>query len=438
MAQTIHQLVVEGADRGKEIPVPAEGVRVGRSSRNDVVLRDDSMSRFHCRFELKAGDGLWVMDLGSSNQTLVNGQPATEQRLRVGDRVTIGGTIVRVVHDGSTGAEAGSAPVAPAPAPAIDLGLSIAPAAAKPKRTRTLLWLAAAMVLVAALAWLPKLKLARSITSALRPGVPTEVKPAASLPTLDLAYEKVDATASNIFRYALSLADGTLAVQIDDVRNQRHVRREARVDPAVIENLARALESSGFLDLLASYEGLAPGIHEAYDLTVTLGPRTQRVRVVNRVEPEAFASARTMVEEFGMNTLGLAALALEPAALLAKARDAYLSGRRLSDEREVHAANLSLAIRAYKETEWYLETIEPKPDFYAEALSRKADSERELQTRFDNLWFLSERAIKLADWKEAAKNLRQICDMIPDRSDERNRNAFKKLIDVERHLEPNR
>jgi hypothetical protein len=47
---------------------------------------------------------------------------------------------------------------------------------------------------------------------------------------------------------------------------------------------------------------------------------------------------------------------------------------------------------------------------------------------------MAEKAVKLRDWKEAARHLRIINEMIPDRSDDRNRNAYKKLVDVERRL----
>jgi hypothetical protein len=100
----------------------------------------------------------------------------------------------------------------------------------------------------------------------------------------------------------------------------------------------------------------------------------------------------------------------------------------------VSYGNLHGAIRAFTESEWYLETIEPKPDFYAEVLSRKTDCERDLQRRFDDLWFMAEKTVKLRDWKEAARHLRVVIETIPDRSDDRNRNAYKKLVDVERHL----
>ena len=104
------------------------------------------------------------------------------------------------------------------------------------------------------------------------------------------------------------------------------------------------------------------------------------------------------------------------------------------DEREVRNENLYNAIRSYKECEWYLETIQPKPTFYSEATNARNDCIRELQRRYDDLWFLAERSVKLRDWKEAERQLKVICEMIPDRSDERNRNASKNLVDVERHL----
>ena len=116
------------------------------------------------------------------------------------------------------------------------------------------------------------------------------------------------------------------------------------------------------------------------------------------------------------------------------ARAASLLGRSLYDQREVKHDNLAKAIRALQEAEWYLETIEPKPDFYAEAVALRGEAEREQQTLYEDILFLAERAIRLKDWNEAALQLRTICEKIPDRADSRHLNARKKLIDVERHL----
>lgn len=436
MPDTVHLNVESGPLKGKSVTVPTEGLRIGRSSRNDLSIDDPAISRFQCRLFFKPGEGLWCSDLGSANGTLVNGREIQEQRLQPGDAIVVGDSVLRVMNDreGSAPAAAETGPDAPPPAstaPVVDLGLhrerSTSPA---PPLRRRLLWLAVAMFCVVILAWTPKL--AKLVSAWRMPAGPAPAQTA--LPEIELAFERVEATNTNIFRYVLTITDNRLNVQVDDLPRDRHVRREKKVAPELLRDLGHAIETAGFFDLLNEYSGVAPGIYETTDVTLTLGARTHRVRVLNHVDPDGFLTVRNAIEEFGKNELGLAALAIEPAELIEHARQALLQGKKLYDEREVTYGNLFGAIRAFHESEWYLETIEPKPDFYAEALSRKSDCERELQKRYDDVWFIAERAIKLRDWKEAARNLRIISDMIPDRSDDRNSNAYKKLVDVERHL----
>jgi len=244
----------------------------------------------------------------------------------------------------------------------------------------------------------------------------------------------VEGCSSNIFRYLFDIKEGSLIVQVDDIQNNRHVRREKKIAPELARDLKRSLEATHLFGLRDDYSGLAPGIYEASDLSITIGVNTMRIKVVNHIEPEEFAAARSLIEEFGKNELGLAALAIDPATLVDKARASLLQAKKMWDEREVRDVNLFNAIRAYRECEWYLETIDPKPDFYGEVLSGKTDCESELKRRYNDLWFMAERAVKLHDWKEADRQLKVICEMIPDRSDERNQNASKTLLEVERHL----
>jgi hypothetical protein len=438
MAKRVNLIVESGPVKGREIAVPMEGVRIGRSSRNDISIDDAALSRFHCRLFIKPGEGLWLSDLGSANGTLVNGREVQEQRVRAGDEIVLGETTLRVVYDLDPEPPAGH--TFPSNAgdggkgtslPAVDLGLDKpGSAGAMPAFRRRLLWLGLGMILVVALAWVPKLSgLFKGF------GAPAVTAPVpAELPDVELRFERVEASSSNIFRYVLEIEGGRMSVRVDDLLQDRHVRREKSVAPELVKDLGHSIEAAGFFDLSEDYSGLAPGVHETTDMTVTLGARTHRVKVLNHIEPEALVTVRTAIEEFGKNELGLAALAIEPTELVNRARQAFLLGQKLYDEREVSYGNLHGAIRAFTESEWYLETIEPKPDFYAEVLSRKTDCERDLQRRFDDLWFMAEKTVKLRDWKEAARHLRVVIETIPDRSDDRNRNAYKKLVDVERHL----
>ena len=434
--QRTHLIIESGPDKGRLLSIPEDGARVGRSSSNDFVLSDISLSRFHCRFYFKDG-ALRVGDLASTNETLLNDQPVQDAPLAIGDRVHIGDTVLKVLCDVASIPAGEAPPAAPPPGDGakhgeVDLGLQPVPAPAGPaaaprtRRGRLVLIALAAVAVVAAL------YVAREFASS--PGRLRRGGGAAPGASLWVRYEKVEAGVSNIFRYALDLGERTVSVRIDDLQGARHVRREGRVDPAVLEELARDLEQCGFFDLAAEYSGLQPDIWDQMDLSLSIGVRTHRVKVVNRVEPEAFKAARVRIEEFGRNQLGLYAIALPPEKLLAMSREAWLQGQKLSDEREVRFSNLHRAILAFTEVEDYLETVEPKPDYFEDALQRREECRRALDAKLDDFLFRAERALKMNDLSQADENLRIILEMMPDRSDERHQKAYQKLVDVQARM----
>lgn len=78
-----------GPDAGQAHQMTERPLRVGRSPDNDIVFRDPATSGHHARLERRAST-FFVVDLGSTNGTLVNGEPVQEKELRHGDRITIG------------------------------------------------------------------------------------------------------------------------------------------------------------------------------------------------------------------------------------------------------------------------------------------------------------------------------------------------------------
>jgi pSer/pThr/pTyr-binding forkhead associated (FHA) protein len=74
-------------------PVP---VTIGRASDNTVSLSEDEFaSGHHARIESQR-DGVWIIDLGSTNGTFVNGARLDGRRkLREGDVVQVGDTELR-------------------------------------------------------------------------------------------------------------------------------------------------------------------------------------------------------------------------------------------------------------------------------------------------------------------------------------------------------
>ena len=84
-------LVFEDGSQKETISVTKEPVVIGRLSTNDVVLSDPNVSRRHA--ELRRDGGRWtIVDLGSTNGTVVNGKLAREHRLNDGDKLTFGKT----------------------------------------------------------------------------------------------------------------------------------------------------------------------------------------------------------------------------------------------------------------------------------------------------------------------------------------------------------
>ena len=91
MARTGAELIVldQRGEPSERISITREPVVIGRMSSNDVVLGDSNVSRRHA--ELRRNPEGWVLiDLGSTNGTLVNGKLAREHRLSDGDRLTFG------------------------------------------------------------------------------------------------------------------------------------------------------------------------------------------------------------------------------------------------------------------------------------------------------------------------------------------------------------
>jgi dipeptidyl aminopeptidase/acylaminoacyl peptidase len=83
-----------GPFAGRVVALPSEMVTVGRAPDNDVVVSDPATSGRHGRIEVRAG-AFWISDLGSTNGTLVNGEPVIEKQLADGDLIAIGQNTMR-------------------------------------------------------------------------------------------------------------------------------------------------------------------------------------------------------------------------------------------------------------------------------------------------------------------------------------------------------
>jgi len=85
------RLVVTGPPE-RVVPLDREVVVVGRGVEADLRLSDTGVSRSHAELRTAASGAVRVVDLGSTNGTLVNGQRVDDAVLVDGDRLVIGAT----------------------------------------------------------------------------------------------------------------------------------------------------------------------------------------------------------------------------------------------------------------------------------------------------------------------------------------------------------
>jgi diguanylate cyclase (GGDEF)-like protein len=82
------------------IPLEREEVTLGRALEADVRVNDARASRMHARINVErdssTGEALYrLTDLGSTNGTLLNGQPVKDAYLQDGDKITVGEHLMR-------------------------------------------------------------------------------------------------------------------------------------------------------------------------------------------------------------------------------------------------------------------------------------------------------------------------------------------------------
>jgi len=97
------ELVFDDDGAVRRMPI-RDGMTLGRSSDNDVVLRDFSVSRHHARL-VGEGAAFRLVDLKSTNGVKINGSAVADGVLQAGDRVEIGSFRLTVSDGGLADAD---------------------------------------------------------------------------------------------------------------------------------------------------------------------------------------------------------------------------------------------------------------------------------------------------------------------------------------------
>lgn len=90
--------ITQGEGEGKRVKLGDVPVTLGRSADCDFRLANRAVSRLHCRV-WRDNSGYWVRDLNSTNKTYLNDRPVVEARLKDGDFISVGGTVVQFTQE---------------------------------------------------------------------------------------------------------------------------------------------------------------------------------------------------------------------------------------------------------------------------------------------------------------------------------------------------
>lgn len=82
-------IIHRGPNRGERFLINSPETTIGRSSDNDVVLDDVTVSRKHANIR-RAGERFELIDLGSLNGTYVNNNSIARATLSSGDEIQFG------------------------------------------------------------------------------------------------------------------------------------------------------------------------------------------------------------------------------------------------------------------------------------------------------------------------------------------------------------
>lgn len=95
---------ISGKYQGGEFPIHDDReIVIGRSSELDMVLVEDMVSRKHSKISSFGGE-LSIEDLGSTNGTFVNGERVKFSKLKEGDRILVGTSIIKLMSVDEEGA----------------------------------------------------------------------------------------------------------------------------------------------------------------------------------------------------------------------------------------------------------------------------------------------------------------------------------------------
>src|SRR6478752_1845280 len=113
-------------------------IKVGKLSSSHLRIDDEAVSRMHAVIEIAGPGEIYIIDLGSTKGTLVNGQKVNKTKLQSGDQIILGGTKLVVTVGEPVAAQQDDGPT--------QVQMPVQPAAGAPAGRATVMGISAAQV----------------------------------------------------------------------------------------------------------------------------------------------------------------------------------------------------------------------------------------------------------------------------------------------------
>lgn len=112
--------IYKGAELLRTETLTQDIIKVGKLQSSHLRIEDDNVSRMHAVIEVTSPSEVFIIDLGSTSGTIVNGTKVNKTQLQSGDEVELGDT--RVVVEIGGASEAVATQAAPEPRPPVVSG----------------------------------------------------------------------------------------------------------------------------------------------------------------------------------------------------------------------------------------------------------------------------------------------------------------------------
>src|SRR4051794_20911026 len=108
--------IYKGGELVRSETLTQDIIKIGKLSSSHLRVDDESVSRMHAVIEIVSATEIYIIDLGSTKGTIVNGQKINKCRIQTGDEVLLGDS--KVVISVGAAVAAAAAPEKPADKPA--------------------------------------------------------------------------------------------------------------------------------------------------------------------------------------------------------------------------------------------------------------------------------------------------------------------------------